>query len=365
MTLQIITVLLGLVIATVHAGFHVMQKAVPRHDFVRVSKSDSDIVHELIFAVKQNHLTELESMLMERSTPSNHFYQQWLTYDEISVMTTNQIAAEAVTAWLQENDVAITDATTNSHYIKASAPIYKWELLLNTQFHQWEDRSRHIAVPNDNRFIHRATEYSLPHTIKDHLSAVFNTVQVPPVFKEKYHKRENPRFRTDLTISSAKDTISAAPAKSKITKEDVHPNGATATDGTVTVAFLNKFYQITSNTGSAEMQQSVFETAGESFSPRDLTDFQNTYNLPKQAAEAPYGFDTEDCVTNDCGEGNLDVQYIMGVAQQTVSIYWYVTDNSTTDPFVAWLVDVANTTNPPLANSMSWGSIEQVYIIIY
>lgn len=38
----------------------------------------------------------------------------------------------------------------------------------------------------------------------------------------------------------------------------------------------------------------------------------------------------------------------------------YVTENSTTDPFVGWLIDVANTTNPPLVNSMSWGSIEQV-----
>lgn len=34
--------------------------------------------------------------------------------------------------------------------------------------------------------------------------------------------------------------------------------------------------------------------------------------------------DDTDVNAVDCYEGNLDVQYIMGVAQQTATIYWYV-----------------------------------------
>ena len=57
----------------------------------------------------------------------------------------------------------------------------------------------------------------------------------------------------------------------------------------------------------------------------------------------------------------MDIQYIMGVAQKTISIYWYEGGaNSTLDPYVLWLVDVAADPNPPLTNSMSWGSNEIV-----
>ena len=31
-----------------------------------------------------------------------------------------------------------------------------------------------------------------------------------------------------------------------------------------------------------------------------------------------------------------------------------------TDPFVAYVTDIANMANPPLVNSVSWGAIEQV-----
>ena len=56
----------------------------------------------------------------------------------------------------------------------------------------------------------------------------------------------------------------------------------------------------------------------------------------------------------------MDIQYIMGVAQQTVSIYWYEPGTSTLDPYVQWVTDVANSKNPPLTNSMSWGANEIV-----
>ena len=46
----------------------------------------------------------------------------------------------------------------------------------------------------------------------------------------------------------------------------------------------------------------------------------------------------------------------MGVAQNVVSIYWYVPGN---DPFVDYLTDISNESDPPLVNSISWGSIEQ------
>jgi hypothetical protein len=333
----------------VSAKFHEMQKSIPREDFVKVSKSDGSIKHELVFAVKQRNLRELDEALILRSTPGSPLYQEWMTYEEVGRMTRNPASAAAVRDWLLSNKAEVSWTSTNSHYIKAQASITVWEQLLNAEFFLWEDKSRRGSMPVHHRLLHRAHEYSLPVEMKDHLSAVFNTVQTPPVFKPKYQMRDVAKFRTDLTVEKV-DTATAATA-----------DAASATDGKVTVAFLNEFYQISTNNGSAQMQQSVFETAEESYSPSDLTIFQTTFGLPIQAALHPYGFNTTQCTGDtDCYEGNLDVQYIMGVAQQTATIYWYVTNNSTTDPFVAWVTDVANSTNPPLVNSISWGSLEQV-----
>lgn len=57
------------------------------------------------------------------------------------------------------------------------------------------------------------------------------------------------------------------------------------------------------------------------------------------------------------------IQYIMGVSQQTVSIFWWVTDGniaSNTDPFLAWILAVADETDPPKVNSISYGVSEKV-----
>lgn len=69
------------------------------------------------------------------------------------------------------------------------------------------------------------------------------------------------------------------------------------------------------------MNQSVFETSSESFSQSDLATFQNTYSLTKQRAIDVGGFEISSCTVNTCGEGNLDIQYIMGVAQVTNTLH--------------------------------------------
>mmetsp|Transcript_24652 Transcript_24652/g.33815 ORF Transcript_24652/g.33815 Transcript_24652/m.33815 type:complete len:587 (+) Transcript_24652:964-2724(+) len=47
----------------------------------------------------------------------------------------------------------------------------------------------------------------------------------------------------------------------------------------------------------------------------------------------------------------------MGMAQQTKTVYWHAPDMS--NPFVSWILDVANDRNPPLSHTICWGSVEQ------
>jgi tripeptidyl-peptidase-1 len=326
-------------------------KRIARDNFVKLSRAEHDTKHALVFAVQQRNLDFLDKKLIEISTPGNANYQQWLTYDEIGEITSNQQGAQEVLNWLEKHGAHVVWTTNHNDYIKAEAPISTWEMLLHAEFYEFHDQSRQTKKNNGLAKYLRADQYTMPAEIKSHLSAVFHTVQTPPEMRQRYHTAEEAssqqtNFRTDYTISKTNFRGSS--------------NKATLGQGVVTVQFLNEYYHISNNTGSALLQQAVFETGEEHYSPNDLTQFQNTFGLPVQDAEAPFGYTTTDCVGNSCYEGNLDVQYIMGVAQQTTSVYWYQPDTTTSDPFVDWATDVANSTNPPLSNSISWGSIEQV-----
>ena len=39
---------------------------------------------------------------------------------------------------------------------------------------------------------------------------------------------------------------------------------------------------------------------------------------------------------------------------------WHVSSDNGQDPFLAWIIEVSNDSNPPSVNSISWGSDEQV-----
>jgi subtilase family serine protease len=128
--------------------------------------------------------------------------------------------------------------------------------------------------------------------------------------------------------------------------------------GFVTVSTLNQVYGISSNIGSSSLRQAVFETNSEGFSQSDLKTFQQNHGLSVQAAVLQGVAADTDCsnTANSCGEGNLDIQYIMGVAQATVGVYWYVAPAG--NPFVSFLQQVQASSSPPSTLSISWGGDE-------
>mmetsp|Transcript_15148 Transcript_15148/g.33417 ORF Transcript_15148/g.33417 Transcript_15148/m.33417 type:complete len:776 (-) Transcript_15148:189-2516(-) len=387
----LVAALLGVLASASVQLMEVMEKRISRESFVKQHESDAEQQHELVFAVKKLNQDKLEATVLERSTPGSALYQTWMSFHEVRGMTENKEGSAKVLSWLEQNDIKVTWTSPYKDYIKATASVATWGTLLNTQFYAFDDTSKVLkgvarkyakkgekgaeveakgvkslvdgvvegvkeagvedtgvteeGVKRKNT--HRCDEYSLPSTLAPHLEAVLNTVQTPPAFKPKYHRKEDSASK----VTKGKSYLRKDFVPRRVDKPDV------VTDGTVTVSFLNAYYEI-SGKGDAALDQSVFETAEESFSPTDLAQFQRTYGVDVQAAEAPYGFSTTNCDKVDCYEGNLDIQYMMGLSQRTTSIYWYVTEEGTDDPFTDWVTDIANTVNPPLVNSMSWGSIE-------
>ena len=346
-TLLLLLLSVAVAMAAVSPAFKSMHRAVVRSNFVQASTASSNDMHELIFAIKQQNLPDLDEMLTERSSPNSPMYQQWLTYEEVNRLAVNPSSTKAVQDWLSNNGVEIIHEELNTPYIKAKATVAQWESLLNTKFFSWEDKSHENKNTMSQTNIIRAKEYSLPTHMTEHLSAVFNTVQVPPAYQPKFSVYEETETENQMipnTITSAATTTT------------------TLTNGRVTIGFLNSQYQFATNIGNSSMQQAIVTAGEEFYSPTDLTSFQKHYKLPLQAATTPYGYTTTDCINESCKNGNVGIQYISGLAQNTTTVYWHVPYSSTTDPLLTWITKVASMKNPPLVHAIPWGNMEQVFL---
>jgi tripeptidyl-peptidase-1 len=291
-----------------------------REDFKLGNKASDNTFHEVVFAVKQQNLDQLEKLFYEVSDPKSSKYGQFLSRQQVAELTSNSKASEALTNFLIANGATITRKSKFGEYISARARVGTWEKLFATQFFEFQHENAKLKP------VVRALEYSLPAELTEFVEGVFNTVQLPP--------RNAPRLPATL-------------------------RGKLRGDGSVTPALLNSYYHITNNVGNSLASQSLFESLGQYYSPADLNQFESTYGIPQQDVAYDIGgyVSDDECVTdaNNCAEANLDVQYLIAVSQVTPTTYWY---EDATDSFLAWIQAVADTENPPLVHSISYGAIE-------
>lgn len=98
--------------------------------------------------------------------------------------------------------------------------------------------------------------------------------------------------------------------------------------GGVTPSVIAKTYRMPNETDATpKADMAVFEALGQSFSPDDLSQFQQQYNLPQQKVKKVIGPNQPDsCASNpnNCVEAELDVEYIMAMAQGAPLTYWAI-----------------------------------------
>eukprot|EP01035_Chromulina_nebulosa_P040662 gene40662-54983_t len=289
-----------------------------REDFIMLDRSPSNTKHELVFAIKQLNLDQLDDILMNISSPDSLHYQKWLSYEEVGNIVFNNNGTDNVVQWLESEGVYVSWSSKHFEYLKATANISVWERILNTQFFQYQQRQITATSDGDDgdgdgdddnintsrkrklssstaQIYHRAKSYYLPTEMTAHLSAIFNTVQVPPKLQDKYQQLDDETLGTELlSVHKRKGKLSQR-SHIKSTEPDVN---------SVTVPFLNRLYKIPSNIGNPSIKQSVIETSQEYFSPQDLTLFQRTFNLSIQGALDHMGYNTSDCadVSGNCFE---------------------------------------------------------------
>ena len=301
-----------------------------RPDFIRKGRAVEYTDHEVLIAVKQLNIDVLEAEALNRNTPGHRNYRQWLSYNELGAIRDNIEGSQAIEDWLSANNVEVTWSGVN---MRATTTIGHWENLLMTTFHLYEDQKDGYG----HRQLARAERYSLPASIREHVHAFFEVSELPA--RITYHGAVRDRHQKD-SVGIEREVVALVPAESQNQQLRAHARRLSSTcAGQSTIQCLNSVYDVGSNIGCINATQAVFETSTESFSPEDLTQFQEDYDCTIQAALDVGGYNETTCNTQDdtdsCYEGNLDIQYIMGIAQLTVSTYYHVPGD--TDPFVSKL----------------------------
>ena len=320
---------------------HVFREHLPglssRTDIMKQGRVHQDLSHEVIFAIKQKNMDELSSILHDVSDPSSPNYGQHWTRKEVSELTSNPEARDAVLSYLDLIGASITLITLGEEFIIANAPIAKWERMFKTEFFTFHQK----LIDNRVVKVSRAEKYWLPRELDLHVEAVFNVVNMYEVShgnlqqSTKLPRASNERGRTlDYNPGTPEWLI----------------------DNIVTPYKLKRYYNMSNNVRGVNFStQAIFATVGQHFSPADGVAFRNMAGLPQQTIMYTKNANDTVCKMNSdrCGESSLDLQYIMGMSPLSPTTHWYYDGD-----FGNWLVEMANIGDPPRVLSISYGHTE-------
>lgn len=306
-------------------GSHVFRESIPllpsRNDLRKRNRVRHDYIHEVIFVVRQRNMDGLTNILHDISNPASANFGQHLSREEVAHLTTNPLSRDIIISFLKSNGATIVSETRYGEYITANAPIEVWERLFKTEFFSFHQTQRNGHI---NEII-RTERYYIPKDLDSHVESVFKTIEVP----------DQPHG--DAPIFSAES------------------------DGqrTMTPRKIRDIYNMTDHHGSSYSTQAILGCKHSYPNQADLEYFQLSQNqsfmaMMRMGAHSNHSKCEID--GNSCGLSNLAAQYMMSTSPESPTTYWHTdTDSHFTD----WIVEVANTVNPPLVLSIGFWSEER------
>ena len=300
-----------------------LQHSITMEGWRRLEKPESDYPIEVTFAIQQTNKEWLERKFWLVSDPFSKEYGNYMNFDEIAKhVHGKEDSVAAIEEALANNGVDITTIryTIGKDFAIVKIPVYTAETLFNAEFYHFTDGTVSIVKSRD---------YTIPHSLKDHVDFVSGISEFP------------------------------RPNKVKVTKSDGSQLG-------ITPSSINSAYNLSDYSATnSDNSQAIAGFLRQYFSPDDLEDFQRAYKVPRKPIAKIVG-------KNDAEkpglEADLDVEYISAVGRNVDT--WFIStstySNGNQEDFLSWITLQVNTTDSPWVHSISYGdeesTIPQSYI---
>ena len=309
-------------------------------DLVKGHRVPGTQFHEVTFVIQQRNMKELESILYDISDPENGNYGKHLTRREIADLTASPDSRDAVVAYLETFGATVVSETPHGEYIVAQATVSLWEKMFDTEFFAFTvlppKGLKKMKIDEKIITVIRAEKYSVPTCLDSHVESVLSTIQMPSMHSRQVSPLPFPSNLVESLDFSADDW-----------------------EGYVTPALLKKVYDVDTDVSHNKATQAIFSCQGNSYSKKDITEFQDLFGLPRLAVNISVGNHSVPqsvCAADPstCAESHLDLQYIMAMSPSPTTHYYSDVGLSS-----AWLRLVASKINVPKVISISWGYYEK------
>ncbi|KAF7333766.1 Family S53 protease-like protein [Mycena venus] len=293
---------------------------------------------ELFIAIVQSNITGLAKVVDSVSFPSSPSYGQYLTPAEVAEYVKPPAESlSAVMDWVTPNVTSVKPFSPAGDILQISLTVEQAEGLFNTKFSTYT----HSA---DGQEMIRALNYSLPSTVQQHILHIHPIIAFTPP----------PRRPSQNTVSKRTTTLNRrqlAPC------EDI-----------VRPVCIQQFYGIPNTTISGSLTNSIgvqgYNSAslGEYANEDDLATFLNEFrpDIAGNTFSVTLLNGAQNLQDNSGGlEGQIDIQYTVGVAGNVPTTY--VLDESNSDAAISYMDTInwlLSQEDPPTVFTTSYANEE-------
>jgi tripeptidyl-peptidase-1 len=306
--------------------------ALRTNGWTKHTQAPGEMKVKVTLPIKQSNLELVEKLFWEVSNPKSSMYGKYMSFDEIGELTKNENATLSTVEYLKSVGVRESDIRVNPHgtFVSAVLPVSVANKAFNADFYVY-------SHPESSDVTIKTEISSLPGELAAYVTHVAHASYFPEVFQ---------KVKIVPQLGVGDSSLAAAASNANY----VTPN------------LLVQHYRIDQSQVSHGATQSLFEALGQQFDNKDLNQFQKQFGLKVQDITNIVGKDVPaDCFkstgADSCGEANLDVQYIMAVAQGALTTYWNI-DASSNDPFLDWVEQLSYHSTLPQVHSISYGGYE-------
>lgn len=359
--------------------------AVPR-GFVVKGRTPKTQMMTLSFFVKQQNLDDLETALLNVSDPDSAAYGKHLSNTQVQdLVAPKEEHLDSVMDHLQSFDIQPWRATQNGDVLMAHVSAEQAEELLQTKF----ETVSHVKT---GHVMHRCLGgYTLPHHVAHALDFVSPTVHLmsppPPLSSMQPHiSRKSDRSKEHSKASETSGSgLEKRPSSTFEPPVPTSPplNMKTTTTTTTTLPYNNSgvcpdgslyptrpkdlrtLYSVAGTVGQdPHSKQAVTGFIGQTYNLQQLKDYWSIFCHGIMCGQGDPGNVGDDTLGTNKVEAMLDVDVITGVAGNIYTEFWgFDSPDSESDPFVAWLIKAASTSDEviPKIFSTSYGEDENAY----